>query len=50
MVRNKCLNYLKAIKVTDNYNYLELNISLITEQVLDSDSEDDKQIVTDSKA
>jgi RNA polymerase sigma-70 factor (ECF subfamily) len=45
MVRNKCLNYLKSIKITDNYNYLELNISLITEQVLDSTSDDDKQIV-----
>ena len=45
MVRNKCLNYLKAIKITDSYNYLELNISLITEQVLDSATDDDKQIV-----
>lgn len=45
MVRNKCLNYLKSIKITDSYDYLELNISLITEQVFDSTSEDDKQIV-----
>ena len=29
MVRNKCLNYLKSIKITDNYSYLELNINLI---------------------
>lgn len=45
MVRNKCLNYLKSIKITDSYDYLELNISLITEQVFDSSSDDDKQIV-----
>lgn len=45
MVRNKCLNYLKSIKITDSYDYLELNISLITEQVFDSTSDNDKQIV-----
>lgn len=45
MVRNKCLNYLKSIKITDSYDYLELNLSLITEQVFESTTEDDKQIV-----
>jgi RNA polymerase sigma-70 factor (family 1) len=45
MVRNKCFNYLKSIKITDSYDYLDLNISSITEQVFDSASEDDKQIV-----
>ena len=45
MVRNKCLNYLKSIKITDSYDYLELNISLIAEQVFDSTSDDDKKIV-----
>ena len=45
MVRNKCLNYLKSIKITDSYDYLELNISLITEQVFDSTLDEDKQIV-----
>ncbi len=45
MVRNKCLNYLKSIKITDSYDYLELNVSLITEQVFDSTSDEDKQIV-----
>lgn len=46
MVRNKCLNYLKSIKITDSYDLLELNINLITEQVFDSVSEEDKKIVS----
>jgi len=45
MVRNKCLNYLKAIKVTDRNHILEFNINLITEQVFDSNSEENKDIV-----
>jgi len=45
MVRNRCLNYLKSIKITDNYEFLEFNINLITEHVFDSTSEDDKKIV-----
>ncbi len=45
MVRNKCLNYLKSIKITDNYQFLELNINLITEHVFDSASDEDKKIV-----
>lgn len=45
MVRNKCLNYLKSIKITDNYEFLELNINLITEHVFDSTTEEDKKIV-----
>ncbi len=45
MVKNRCLNYLKAIKITDNYNYLELNISLITEHVFDDVSYENKKIV-----
>ncbi|WP_370479743.1 RNA polymerase sigma factor [Tamlana flava] len=45
MVRNRCINYLKSIKITDNYEFLEFNINLITEQVFDSTSEEDKRIV-----
>ena len=45
MVRNRCLNYLKSLKITDNYDFLEFNISLITEHVFESVSDDDKQIV-----
>jgi len=45
MVRNRCLNYLKSIKITDSFEYLELNINLITEHVFDSADEEDKKIV-----
>ncbi|WP_303315331.1 RNA polymerase sigma-70 factor [Flavivirga abyssicola] len=45
MVRNRCLNYLKSIKITDSFHYLELNIHLITEHVFDSTEEDEKKIV-----
>ena len=45
MVRNKCLNFLKSIKITDNYDFLEFNINLITEQVFDSADDEDKKIV-----
>ncbi|MFH4964785.1 RNA polymerase sigma-70 factor [Gaetbulibacter sp. M235] len=45
MVRNRCLNFLKSIKITDNYEFLEFNINLITEHVFDSNSEEEKKIV-----
>lgn len=45
MVKNRCLNYLKSIKITDNYNYLDLNISLITEHVFDETTAENKKIV-----
>ncbi|WP_142785364.1 RNA polymerase sigma factor [Changchengzhania lutea] len=45
MVRNRCLNFLKSIKVTDNFEFLEFNLNLITEHVFDSTSEEDKKIV-----
>ncbi len=45
MVRNKCLNYLKSLKITDDYSVLEFNIHLITEHVFDSTTEENKQIV-----
>tara|TARA_R110002049_G_scaffold55382_6_gene153693 strand:+ start:121 stop:678 length:558 start_codon:yes stop_codon:yes gene_type:complete len=45
MVRNRCFNFLKSIKITDSYEYLEFNIELITEYVFDSTEEEDKKIV-----
>ncbi|MDD7887301.1 RNA polymerase sigma factor [Flavivirga sp. 57AJ16] len=45
MVRNRCLNFLKSLKITDNFNVLEFNVNLITEHVFDSASDEDKKIV-----
>ncbi len=45
MVRNRCLNFLKSIKITDNYEYLEFNIEYITEYIFDSTEEEEKKIV-----
>jgi len=45
MIRNRCLNHLKAIKITDKLNFLEFNINLITEHVFDSATEEDKDVV-----
>lgn len=45
MVRNSCLNYLKSLKITDDYGVLDFNIHLITEHIYDSTSEEDKKIV-----
>lgn len=45
MVRNRCLNYLKSIKITDNLEFLDFNLTLISEHVFNSTSEEDKAIV-----
>ncbi|PIA81065.1 hypothetical protein BFR04_15285 [Gaetbulibacter sp. 4G1] len=45
MVRNRCFNFLKSIKITDDYEFLEFNINLITEHVFDSVTDEDKKIV-----
>ncbi|MFS4455698.1 RNA polymerase sigma-70 factor [Maribacter sp. 2304DJ31-5] len=45
MVRNRCFNYLKSMKITDNYDFLDFNINLITEHVFDSTSTENKKIV-----
>ncbi|MDN3665788.1 RNA polymerase sigma factor [Algibacter miyuki] len=45
MVRNRCFNYLKSIKITDNLELLDFNINLISEHVFNSTSEEDKAIV-----
>ena len=44
-IRNRCLNHLKSLKLIDTNHILEFNISLITEQVFDSNSEENKEIV-----
>ncbi len=43
MVRNRCLNYLKSIKITDRLSVLEMNLKLITEPVVDCQSQEDKR-------
>lgn len=45
MVRNKCLNYLKSIKITDDLNLIDLNSAIILEDDLDIISEEEKTIV-----
>lgn len=45
MVRNRCFNYLKSIKITDDFEFLEFNINLITEHVFDRVDDEDKKIV-----
>jgi len=45
MVRNRCFNYLKSIKITDNFELLDFNINLITEHVFNSTSDEGKTIV-----
>lgn len=45
MIRNRCFNFLKSIKITDDFQYLDFNIGLITEHVFDSTDEEDKKIV-----
>lgn len=45
MVKNRCFNYLKSIKVTDKLKLLEFNIDLFTEHVAEPVSEEDKGII-----
>lgn len=45
MTRNRCLNYLKSLKITGSFDILDFNITLITEHIFDSTSDDDKKIV-----
>ncbi len=45
MVRNKCLNYLKSLKVTDDFNLIDLSSMLTIEDDLDLISEEEKTIV-----
>lgn len=45
MVRNRCLNYLKSIKVSDKHKVLEFNVNLITDYVVEAVSDEDKNII-----
>ena len=45
MVRNRCFNFLKSIKITDDCKFLEFNINLITDHIFDSTDVEDKKIV-----
>lgn len=45
MVRNKCLNYLKLVKITDDLNVIDLNSMLVLEEDLDLISEEEKTIL-----
>lgn len=45
MVRNRCLNYLKSIKIIDSFGLLKTNIHLITEHVFETAEESDKKII-----
>ncbi|MCI9846897.1 RNA polymerase sigma-70 factor [Flavobacterium pectinovorum] len=45
MVRNKCLNYLKSVKITDDLNIIDLNSMLVLDEDLDLISEEEKTIL-----
>ncbi|KAF2328082.1 RNA polymerase sigma factor [Flavobacterium ginsenosidimutans] len=45
MVRNRCLNYLKSVKVTDDLNVIDLNSMLILDEDLDLISDQEKTIL-----
>lgn len=45
MVRNRCLNFLKSLKITDQCNVLEINTVLINDYDLEPFPEEDKKIV-----
>ncbi|WP_163409843.1 RNA polymerase sigma factor [Flavobacterium ajazii] len=45
MVRNRCINYLKAVKVTDDLNLIDLNSMLILDEDLDLISDEEKNIL-----
>ena len=45
MVRNKCLNYLKSVKITDELNVIDLNSMLVLEEDLDLISQEEKTML-----
>lgn len=45
MVRNRCLNYLKSLKITDNSNFIELSINLVSDYNLDASDSDERIII-----
>lgn len=47
MVRNKCLNQLKSVKITDHSNFVELNINLIPHSSTESFPAENKKMIYD---
>ena len=45
MVKNKCLNYLKSIKIKDSFNVMEFSMDLISSYDFEASSEEDKTII-----
>ena len=45
MVRNRCLNYLKSLKITNDLNIIDLNSMLVLDEELDLISEEEKNIL-----
>ncbi|MFB9079294.1 RNA polymerase sigma-70 factor [Flavobacterium procerum] len=45
MTRNRCLNYLKALKITDDLNLIDLNSMLVLDEDLDLITEEEKNIL-----
>ncbi len=45
MVRNRCINFLKSINLTDQDNLLEINSTLLTENIYESDNNEDLEKV-----
>ncbi|MET7030313.1 RNA polymerase sigma-70 factor [Sediminicola luteus] len=45
MVRNRCLNYLKTIKITDSSNILDFQAIIVSDYDLDDYTNEDKEII-----
>ncbi|MCF6241382.1 MAG: RNA polymerase sigma-70 factor [Bacteroidales bacterium] len=46
MVRNRCLNYLRSIKITDNSNFIKFDVlNLVSENIIDSTDDEDRKII-----
>ena len=45
MVRNRCLNYLKTIKITDSFNILDFQAIIESDYGLDDYTNEDKEII-----
>ena len=45
MVRNRCLNYLKTIKITDSFNILDFQAIIESDYDLDDYTNEDKEII-----
>lgn len=45
MVRNRCFNFLKTIKITDDYELLDLALNLVSEHEISLSDEDERKIL-----